>query len=37
MTPQDRELIGKEFTSSLVRSDLPDVFWVVRGVYVRGN
>ena len=37
VTPQDRELIGKEFTSSLVRSGLPDVVWVVRGVYVPSN
>ena len=37
VTPQDRELIGKEFTSSLVRSDLPDVVWVVRCVYVPSN
>ena len=33
VTPKDRELIGREFTSSLVRSDLPDIVWTVRGVY----
>ena len=33
VTPKDRELIGSEFTSSLVRSDLPDIVWTVRGVY----
>ena len=33
VTSKDRKLIGREFTSSLVRSDLPDIVWTVRGVY----
>ena len=30
---KDGELIGSEFTSTFVRSDLPDIVWTLRGVY----